>query len=229
MTEQEWNSCDDPGFMLDHIETKASDRKFRLFAVACCRRMWHLLTDERSRTAVEVTEQYADGLASPHAFQAAMECVGRLAEDEGRGKSEPTPATATWLIAYYPPFDAAYTCGTVSVLMDSERMKTQPEWWTTHEKIGEEEARNQVWLAHCIFDNPFRPVSLNPAWLVWRDGTIFKLAQAIYDDRAFDRLPVLADALEEAGCHDAHILAHCRGPGPHVRGCWVVDLVLGKE
>jgi hypothetical protein len=56
-----------------------------------------------------------------------------------------------------------------------------------------------------------------------------KLAAAIYDDTAFDRLPILADALEEAGCHDAEILAHCRGPGPHVRGCWVIDLLIGKE
>ena len=74
----------------------------------------------------------------------------------------------------------------------------------------------------------FRPVALNTAWLAWNDGTIPKLAQAIYDDRAFDRLPILADALEDAGCTDADILGHCRGGGEHTRGCWVVDLVLGK-
>jgi hypothetical protein len=67
------------------------------------------------------------------------------------------------------------------------------------------------------------------SWLAWNDGTIVKLAQAIYDERAFDRLPVVADALEEASCTNADILAHCRGPGPHVRGCWAVDLILGKE
>jgi hypothetical protein len=72
-------------------------------------------------------------------------------------------------------------------------------------------------------------VPLHPSWLRWDDGTIPKLAQAIYDERAFDHLPVLADALEEAGCANADILAHCRGPGEHVRGCWVVDLLLGKE
>jgi hypothetical protein len=65
--------------------------------------------------------------------------------------------------------------------------------------------------------------------LTWNDGIVIKLAQAIYEERAFDRLPILADALEEAGCSDTEILAHCRGPGPHVRGCWVVDLLLGKE
>jgi hypothetical protein len=75
----------------------------------------------------------------------------------------------------------------------------------------------------------FRPVTIAPSSLVWNDGTVVTLAKAIYEDRAFDRLPILADALEDAGCTDADILAHCRQPGPHVRGCWVVDLLLGKE
>jgi hypothetical protein len=80
-----------------------------------------------------------------------------------------------------------------------------------------------------LFGNPFRPVSVAPLWLAWNDGTVVKIAQAIYDERAFDRLPILADALEDAGCTDRAILAHCRQPGEHVRGCWVVDLILGKE
>jgi hypothetical protein len=88
---------------------------------------------------------------------------------------------------------------------------------------------NQAKLVRDIFSNPFRPPSLDPSWLSWNDGTIPKLAQAIYDDRAFDRLPILADALEEAGCTNADILNHCRQPGEHVRGCWVVDLLLGKS
>jgi hypothetical protein len=77
-----------------------------------------------------------------------------------------------------------------------------------------------------IFGNPFRPASLAPAW---RTPAALKLAEAIYDERAFDRLPILADALEEAGCNDADILTHCRGGGDHVRGCWVVDWILGKK
>jgi hypothetical protein len=86
----------------------------------------------------------------------------------------------------------------------------------------------EVLLIRDIFGNPFRAVSLVPSWLIWNEATVAKLAQAIYDERAFERLPVLADALEEAGCTDAEILAHCRGPGPHVRGCWALDLLLGK-
>jgi hypothetical protein len=84
-------------------------------------------------------------------------------------------------------------------------------------------------LLRCIFGNPFRPApSLAPAVLAWNGGTVPKLAAAIYEERAFDRLPILADALEDAGCTDADILGHCRGGGEHVRDCWVVDLVLGK-
>jgi hypothetical protein len=77
--------------------------------------------------------------------------------------------------------------------------------------------------------NPFRPVRVEPAWLRWAGGTVVKLAQAIYEERAFDRLPILADALEEAGCDNGDILAHLRSPGPHVRGCWAVDLLTGRQ
>jgi hypothetical protein len=80
-----------------------------------------------------------------------------------------------------------------------------------------------------LFGNPFSSPSLDNAWLAWNGGTLPKLAQAIYDDRRFGDLPILADALEEAGCDNADVLSHCRSEGPHVRGCWVVDLLLGKS
>jgi hypothetical protein len=78
------------------------------------------------------------------------------------------------------------------------------------------------------FGNPFGP-AIAPGWLAWNDGAVAKLARGIDEERAFDRMPVLADALEDAGCTDRSILAHCRGPGPHVRGCFVLDLILAKE
>ena len=84
----------------------------------------------------------------------------------------------------------------------------------------------QVALIRDVFGNPFRPVAFDPRW---RTADVSALARAIYDDRAFDRLPILADALMDAGCDDEPLIAHCRGPGPHVRGCWVIDLVLGKS
>ena len=76
-----------------------------------------------------------------------------------------------------------------------------------------------------IFGNPFRPVAFDPSW---RTSTAVALARQMYESRSFDRMPILADALEEAGCDEPSVLTHCRGDGPHVRGCWVVDLVLGK-
>jgi hypothetical protein len=84
----------------------------------------------------------------------------------------------------------------------------------------------QAGLLRDIFGNPFRPPTFDPSW---RTSTAVGLARSIYAARAFDRLPILADALEEAGCDNPDVLSHCRGDGPHVRGCWVVDLVLGKS
>jgi hypothetical protein len=94
---------------------------------------------------------------------------------------------------------------------------------------GAEERAAQCALLREIVGNPFHAAHIEPAWLAWNDGTVVKVAQSIYDDRAFDRLPVLADALEDAGCQDLNILAHCRQPGEHVRGCWALDLLLDKE
>jgi hypothetical protein len=91
----------------------------------------------------------------------------------------------------------------------------------------EAEQAAQANLIREIFGNPFRPVAVDPAW---RTSTVLALAQGIYDERAFARMPILADALQDAGCNSADILTHCRDPQQvHVRGCWVVDLVLGKE
>jgi hypothetical protein len=85
-------------------------------------------------------------------------------------------------------------------------------------------------LLHDVFGPlPFRPISIDPTWLTWHDGLLVSMAQRMYDSRDFSDMPVLADALEEAGCTDPDILAHCRGPGPYIRGCWVVDLLLGKS
>jgi hypothetical protein len=85
-----------------------------------------------------------------------------------------------------------------------------------------------VELVHEIFGNPFRPAALNASWLRWKDDLVPKMAQLIYRKRCFRNLPILADALEEAGCQDAEILNHCRAPMEHVRGCWVVDFLLDR-
>jgi hypothetical protein len=107
--------------------------------------------------------------------------------------------------------------------------------WITHmsalqaSEFRKEEEAAQAVLYRDIYGNPFRPVAVNPDWLAWNDGTVPKLAHAIYDERAFNSLPVLADALEDAGCTDADLLNHLRDPGPHVRGCWALDRILGMN
>ncbi len=94
-----------------------------------------------------------------------------------------------------------------------------------YEQMAAEE-RAQCVLIREILGNPFRPITPDSFWLT---STVTDIARGIYDSRYFSPMPILADALQDAGCENADILDHCRVPGPHVRGCWVVDLVLGEE
>jgi hypothetical protein len=135
---------------------------------------------------------------------------------EGGGFGEAADAAAKAVAGYAA--DGPHAEGLPKALVES-----------TWQAVQASERQHQARVLHCIFGNPFRPSpSLPSVTLAWNDGTVRRIAQGIYIDRAFDRLPILADALEEAGCTNADILAHCRQPGEHVRGCWVVDLLLGK-
>ena len=199
MTEAEWLTCTDPGRMLDYLEDSSSDRKLRLFVCAGCRRVWLLLTYDRSTRGVEVAERYADGKAT------ARELARSLSPSLLRDRRLVGPGR-----------DLAYAAARSFVVSTPDTV-----------------AAAQSALLRCIFGNPFRPIGFNPDW---QTPTVRGLATAAYDDRILpaghlhrDRLAVLSDALEDAGCDNADILSHLRGPGPHVRGCWVVDLVLGKE
>jgi hypothetical protein len=128
------------------------------------------------------------------------------------------------------PWRAAYA--TIERIMRWHYFTAEPFDASAYQAESNEYAN----LLRDILGTLFRPFVVDPRWLAWNSGTIAVLAQTIYDERRLpegaldkDRLAVLADALEEAGCTDPDILAHCRGPGPHVRGCWVIDLLLGKE
>jgi hypothetical protein len=94
-------------------------------------------------------------------------------------------------------------------------------------RAARRERRAQCNLLRDLFGNPFRPVAVERAWLDWNDGCVTKLARAIYEERKYQKMKILADALEEAGCANPDIISHCRQPGEHVRGCWVIDLLLG--
>ena len=223
MTEQEWLACTDPQKMLDFLRGKVSDRKLRLFAVACCRCLRDLLWDAALEDAIRVAEAVADNRRSKSTQVRAWNKVERLRPRSlQRQHVKMAVASAIRPDPFMPGYVAESAMFALADLPDKSR--------TTINRLRRGERTVQAHLVRDIFDDPFRPTPpLPPAVLAWNDGTVPKLAQAIYEDRAFNRLPILADALEEAGCNNADILAHCRQPVPHVRGCWALDLILGKE
>jgi hypothetical protein len=217
MSERAWMAGVDAQAMVESLRGSGSERKLRLFACARCRSVWPLLADGRSREAVEVAERLADGLASEADRAAAF---ARATEAASVEDYEDPEDDATYLAAVA----AAYARNVVWAEAYVAAHATAPPLVMT-DPAAEAVAVGQL---RDIFGDPFRRVSIEASWLTWHDGTIPRLAQSIYDDRAFDQLPILADALEDAGCNDADSLNHCRSGGEHVRGCWVVDLLLGK-
>lgn len=218
MTETAWLTCTESSVMLEQLPAGASDRKLRLFAVACCRRAWHLLVDERSRRAVEVAERFADRAATDQELESARQDAWSFTlhvvhEEE----------------AFFHLDDAALNAADIPAWAAQEIVEPLRAIIAAQRCLGATEGKAQTELLRCIIGNPFRPVAVNPVWMSWEVGTICRIAQGIYDERAFDRLPILADALEDAGCTDADLLNHCRSEGPHARGCWPVDLILGKS
>jgi hypothetical protein len=201
MTEQEWLACNDPRRMLDFVRWKSSGRKLRLFVCGYLRTFLARHNDELSRVALEMSERFADGSAT--------------AEDLEACRSKARAAARTGNEAAELAVDAAF----LNLPRAVEQVFGD---LTTHA-----DKRNKVQLLYDLWGPVlFRRLPIEQSWLTPK---VVELARSIYADRAFDHLPALADALEEAGCHDADILGHCRGPGPHVRGCWVLDLILGKE
>ena len=223
MTESEWATATDPFPMLTFLEARGpvSRRKLRLFALAACRRWWHLLTDPRSRAAVEVAEHHIDGLADEATWdRAGLEARRAVTDAEGPGEMLPgmrwKAAWAAWIACAPPgrPSPADHRTF-VSVTASAPGSGLDP---------AEEPVAHAAALRD-LFGNPFKPVAFDPGW---RTEAVVALARGIYEERAFERMPVLGDALEDAGCGDKEVLEHCRGQNVHVRGCWVVDAVLGK-
>jgi len=226
VTEAEWLACADPAPMVEFLMGKASDRKLRLFACTCCRRVWHLLTDARSRRAVEVIERYVDGLATEKELDAASDAA-IFAADELNASSLPAAIVAASSAPEYATAAEGYTAHAAAcAIAYSNYGDVTPGTLDPLECVAQSALLRDLFV-------PFRPVTLDPAW---RTPTATALATAAYEERHLpagildtQRLAVLADAIEYAGCTDEQILAHLRGPGPHIRGCWVIDLLLGKE
>jgi hypothetical protein len=220
MTEGDWLSGTDPREMLDFLRGKMSERRMRLFAVQCCIQNSDLLQDHRFQAAIRFADHYADGAGS-ESDRLAIESAAFDAQFDNdfddRYEQSLMPA-AVVARPFTHEFAAACSYELVGAVASYGEM--------AFDGLDAELLAEQSDFIRDIFGNPFRPVALTPGW---RTSTAVSLAQAIYHARTFDRMLVLADALEDAGCDNADILAHCRGDGPHVRGCWVVDLVLGKH
>jgi hypothetical protein len=223
VTEAEWLACTEADKMLDFLEGKASERKLRLFAVAYTRRVWGNMNEPSSRRTLEAIERYADGGASDEEMSLAA------ADALLRHYLSPAPS---WGVLSRPRW--------ASVSIDIDRAAETAARRGVKGTGGDYGAKYAVEMASlCVLlrdvvGNPFRPLPIiNPAW---QTPQVVALAQAAYDERELPagklegiRLAVLADALEEVGCDNADTLSHLRGPGPHVRGCWALDLLLGKS
>jgi hypothetical protein len=226
--------CKNLDEMLRFLSGKASDRKLRLFACACCRRIWPRIPDRRSRRAVEIGENYADGQSDFIELEEAFTSADRV------HSSYSSPFPEMQLMAW-DALDAARQAahpemrgladGTASSAA-MEEAKGTSEFWKEFAK----KQSQQCILLRDLFGNPFRPLFISSSALTWNDDIIPRLAKAAYDERILPagtldnaRLLILADALEEAGCSDDQILTHLRSGGDHYRGCWPIDLLLGKQ
>jgi hypothetical protein len=225
VTEKQWLACEDPARMLKFLRRKTSDRKLRLFACACCRHVDYLVIEE-GKKAIEVAEAFADGRAGDEELSAA-----RLELEPYTGAG---PEYVPWLATSESAFEAASELVSAVPSCEAEAVEVSveasgPESGSVFGTPDDARAKADAWCLgalRCIFGNPVRAVKFDKKW---RTDTAVSLAQQMYDARAIDRMPILADALQDAGCTSADVLDHCRGPGDHARGCWVVDLVLEKE
>jgi len=204
MIATEWLNAADPHPMLEFLRGKASDRKLRLFAVACSRRIWSVI-DDLGRAAVEAAENFADGHIGSDELRAA-----RLACQGAGGQ-------ASWYAAATNPEIAARNAARSAQAGVANNPLRGTE---AGELLAQAALVREVFGTH-----PFSAITVDPVWLT---PTVVQLAQTIYNDGAFERMPELADALHESACVDEEILSHCREAGPHVRGCWVLDLVVDK-
>lgn len=225
MNAKQWLACKVPGEMLAVLRDKVSDRKLQLFAVACCRAAWELF-DGPSRTAIETAENYADDRVDEAARSAARSVIGIHKAAAWacvqRGRNMATAAELSL---------REIEVGLLPLLI--AQTKNQRPRRQARTLLASQIHAPQCALLHDIFPDPFRPTVFSSSW---RTPDVIDMARAVYEARSLPQgtldpkiLPILTDALEEAGCTAQAILDHLRQPGPHTRGCWVVDQVLARE
>jgi hypothetical protein len=219
MDESRWLAIADPAEMLDHLlkQDGVSWRKVRLWACACVRRLWLRLVTEPTRRVVEVVERFVDGRASQQEVDKALQEATRVRKGDRRANRAACEAGRLCTEGRrFPPADVADDVANAMAGDDEDPPARAVE------------KQHQAAMLRCVFGNPFAaPSRLAPSVLAWNDCLVVRLAKEIYDGRRWGDLPLLADALLDAGCEDDEAVAHLRGPGPHVRGCHGLDLVLG--
>jgi hypothetical protein len=226
VTDAEWLTATDPAPMLECVRGTASDRKLRLTGCACARRVWSHRAGQSEVPEVELSERVADGQASPAEMRAVRDGLGAM------GGYSLAWVENCLLHALLREAAGLAAADCLQLAADHRLYAVQEEGggtWQDMRTLGiiarDTERGVLTGLVRDIFGNPFRPIAFDPRW---RTADTVGLATGIYEDRAFDRLPLLADALMDAGCADEQVLGHCRTEG-HVRGCWLIDLVLGKS
>ncbi len=210
MNEGEWLTCTNPQMMLSVLRGNVSERKLRLFAVACCRCHRGVLRGKRNLQVLEDAEAYADG---------------RISRKEMEEKRR------AWYAFDYPfPLRGTWQMALSHATMVTRATTLAPEAATHAAAASDRPERERLIQAGLLRDIffPFRVVSFDACLRLWSGGAAVALATEMYESRDFTRAPLLADMLEDGGASDAQLLEHLRGPGPHVRGCWLVDLLLGK-
>ncbi|MFO0824399.1 MAG: hypothetical protein U0792_15005 [Gemmataceae bacterium] len=238
MTEAEWLACDDPYRLMLYGPRRASRRQCLLAICGYARRIERYIPHRTVVLYLTECEQAADGLASIDNTNDGIH--NRLqALSPSFPKESPHHRLSTSLLAclftaamekpYIHPASYQSVRGAVTNLMgiDPSNDELNPRLHSESWRVAwEQEGTAQVNIIRDIFGNPFRPVAFDAEW---RTSTAVALAQQMYESRDFSTMPILADALQDAGCVNEDILNHCRGDGPHVRGCWVVDMLLGKS
>jgi hypothetical protein len=220
MTETEWLTCPSPDQIVYQLPRETSARKLRLYACACCDCVQPLYAERWYREMVDVARAFADDSATAEALREAY--VRIQAEVDAKGEDDHDAAIKRM-------FCAARRAVYGATKPDAK----EAAWYAASNartaraiRVEKEEPAIQLALFHDIFGNPFRPAVFAPEW---RTDTTVAFARAMYDACDLSAMPILADALQEAGCDSDAVLSHCRDATQvHVRGCWVCDLVLGK-
>jgi hypothetical protein len=250
MTETEWLTGTNPkpllGYLFARVPGRSQkappDERFRRFGIACCRRLQRVL-GAGDRCALDYLDAYArdgrreallsarrshkpDGDAASHALSNSRD---KSREERLLAEARALATSAVWSCTKGKPTQAAMAYLEAARSAESIRLADTladaPQPGADWQPPSPAELAVQCDFLRCIFGNPFRRASLTAAWVT---PTVMQLAAAVYDEPAFAALPILADALEDAGCTDQTILHHCRGPQLHVRGCWVVEALLAK-